>query len=467
MSEITQNQIQAPTFWEETKTLTKLAIPVCLGQIAGLSMTFVDTVMSGRAGAIHMAAVAVASSIWMPVTLFGQGLLMPLIPMIAEKIASATPEKRIESATQLLAQGYWYASIIALCIVLTLLALIKGLSYMTFDVELIALSSDYLLVMLSGVFPLMFYLVERYFLEGQGFTRPTMFIGFLSLAVNIPLNYIFIFGKFGMPALGAVGCAVASAVVCFVMWIGMFYFVLRKNPRAYKLQKPDFKLIKKIFFIALPNAIALLLEISIFSLVAILIAPFGRDIVAGHQVALNVSSMFFMLPLALCVVSSMRTGHYIGLNSLESSKVVRKACLTLALIIGFFNFSMIYFFRDQIASLYTADPKVHALATSFMIFAAVYQIVDCIQIASTGILRGYNDTKALLVLAVTAYWLIAFPVGYSLCFYGIPFISEPIGAYGFWIGMVIGLGFASILFTSRVLKLEKKSLDEILKNFFA
>ncbi len=447
----TENKIELPTFWQEAKTMTKLAIPVCLGQIAGLSMTFVDTVMSGRAGAVHMAAVAVASSIWVPVTLFGQGLLMPLIPMVAEKIASSKPSKRAKNAAALLAQGYWYASLIALFIVIVLFGLTQFLKTLTFDPELIALSSDYLLVMLTGVFPLMFYLVERYYLEGQGFTRPTMLIGFLSLAVNIPLNYIFIFGKFGMPALGAVGCAVASAVVCFVMWIGMFYFVLRKNPRAYKLQKIDFNIIKKIFIVALPNAVALLLEISIFSLVALLIAPFGRDIVAGHQVALNVSGMVFMLPLALSVVTSMRTGNYLGLSSLEGAKLVRKVTLLLSLFIGLFNFSLIIFFRHQIAALYTADVEVIALASSFMVFTAIYQIVDSIQIASTGILRGYTDTKALLILALTAYWLIAFPLGYALCFYGLPFITEPIGAYGFWVGMVIGLGCASVLFTWRAL----------------
>ncbi len=464
MSQTTQNSIKIPTFWQEAKTMIKLALPVCLGQIAGLSMTFVDTVMSGRAGAVHMAAVAVASSIWLPVTLFGQGLLMPLIPMVAEKISSSAPSKRLKNITTLLAQGYWLATLVAIFNIAVLVALIQLLQSMTFDPELLELASDYLLVMLTGVFPLMFYFVERYYLEGQGFTRPTMFIGFLSLAVNIPLNYIFIFGKFGMPALGAVGCAVASAVVCFVMWIGMFFFVLRKNPRAYKLQVPDFKLIKKIFFIALPNAVALLLEISIFSLVALLIAPFGRDIVAGHQVALNVSSMFFMLPLALSAVTSMRTGSYLGYSSIEGTKLVRKIALMLSLCIGFFNCFSIFLFREPIASLYTNDIEVHTLAISFMLFAAVYQIVDCIQIVSTGLLRGYNDTRALLLLALTAYWLIAFPTGYMLCFYGLPFI-EPIGSYGFWVGMVIGLGFASVLFTWRAIKLEKKPLEEIMKNF--
>lgn len=455
---------QKPSLGTEMKAMVKLAIPICLGQLAGLSMTFVDTVMAGRAGSIHLSAVAVASSIWIPTTMFAQGLLMPIIPFVAQTASSSHPNEREENAARFLRQGLWLALVVGLVTMLVLSGLLIFLKSLTFDPELISLSVNYLFVMLIGVIPLLFYCVQRYYLEGMGATRPTMFIGFLSLAVNIPLNYIFIFGKFGMPALGAVGCAIASVVVCFCMCFGMGYFAKRKYKKIFTFQKPDFTLIKRIFFIALPNAFALFMEITVFSLVSILIAPLGRDIVSGHQIALNVSSMLFMLPLGLGAVASIRTGSALGLQDKESLTTIRKATFSLSFMIGIFNCSFIFLFREQITHLYTNDLAVIELAMSFLLFCATYQIVDCVQVSAVGLLRGYNDTKALLLFSFLSYWLIAFPTGYSLAFYGLPFI-EPIGAYGFWVGMIIGLTCGFIFFGLRVLSLEKQPMEMLLKRF--
>ncbi len=456
------------TTFGELKLMTKLAIPICLGQLAGFSMTFVDTVMSGRAGAIHMAAVAVAGSIWVPILLFAQGLLMPIIPFVAQKNTAAKPEIRKEEAALYLRQGFWLSLLVGTftCILVAFLATLgKEYSHLAPDAELFHIASDYLLIMSIGVFPFLLYLVQRFYLEGLGLTRPTMFIGFLALAVNIPLNYIFIFGKLGMPALGAVGCAIATVAVSFSMWLGMLYFVKRHYDKALKLEKPNLAVIKKIFVVALPNAVALLLEVSIFALVALLITPFGTHTVSGHQVALNVSSLFFMLPLSLATVASIRIGNMLGEKNLSGSITVRKSTSILSILIGLFNCFMIFTFKEEIACIYSTEQEVISLAASFMIYTAVFQLVDSIQISATGLLRGYNDTKALLILAIIAYWLIAFPLGYSLTFYGIPFITEPIGAYGFWLGMVVGLVFASIFFTARVFYLEKQPFDKIMASF--
>ncbi len=437
----------------EIVTLFKLLLPICLGQLAGLSMTFVDTIMSGRAGAVHMASVAIAGSVWVPITVFGQGLMMTVTPFVAQSNAKKT-EESLSETKHYFRQGVWLMlgiSTLILCVVLLLSSLIKSFG---FDPQLAELASDYLLVMSIGVFPLFFYAVQRYYLEGLGLTRPTMFVGFLSFAVNIPLNYIFIFGKLGMPALGAVGCAVASMVVCFVMAIGMNFFVRRAVPNAFTFEKPNFTTIKQILFISFPSAVATLMEMSLFSMVAIFIAPLGTEIVAGHQVALNATSMLFMIPFSLCVAASIRSGNAYGLKDIEQSKTVRKATYTLAIAVGVMNACIFFFGRGIIANIYSNEPQVIELAMSFMLFAGVYQIVDSLQVSSIGILRGYNDTKAIFFMSFFAYWCIAFPFGYILSFHGL-FGIEPLGAYGFWIGMVVGLTIGCALFTYRVLYLEK------------
>ncbi len=447
---------------KEIKSIFTLALPLCIGQLAGLSMTFVDTVMSGRAGAIHMAAVAVASSIWAPVTLFAQGLLVMITPFVSQKMADASLglEQRKKESEHYLKQGILLALMVSVFTVLAVLLFSKLVGGFSFDKELTDISAEYLQVMSIGVFPLLLYAAQRYYLEGLGYTVPTMFAGFLALAVNIPLNYIFIFGKFGMPALGAVGCAVASVIVCFVMAIAMFYFVRRAAPQAIKHEKPYLPTIKKILFVSFPSAIATLLEVSLFALVALFIAPLGRDIVAGHQVASNAGSMIFMLPLSLAIAVSIRTGSAYGAKSIEQLKLVRKATYILAMCLGTFNALFFYFGRGMITSLYSNEPHVISLAMAFLIFAAVFQFFDAIQITSIGLLRGYNDTKAIFILSLISYWLIAFPVGYALAFHGL-FGIEPIGAYGFWIGFVIGLFMGSVLFSMRVFYLERQPPEKL------
>ncbi len=451
-----------PSLKEEIKNVAKLALPICMGQLAGLSISFVDTVMSGRAGAIHMAAVAVATSIWAPITLFGQGLLVMITPFVSQKMAAATigSEAKKEGSAHYLRQGIFLSLAISLLTVLAVLIFSELVRSFDFDKELTDLSSAYLRIMSIGVIPLFFYATLRYYLEGLGLTVPTMVAGFLALAINIPLNYIFIFGKFGMPALGAVGCAVASVVVCFVMALAMLYFVKKASPHALKYETPHMATIKKILFVSFPSAIATLFEVSLFALVALFIAPFGREIVAGHQVASNAGSMTFMLPLSLAIAVSIRLGSAYGAKSLEQLKNVRKASYFIAMCIGLFNASLFFFLREPITLLYSNEPQVIEYAVAFLIYAAVFQFVDAIQITSIGLLRGYNDTKAIFVLSLISYWLIAFPVGYMLTFYGL-FGIEAMGPFGFWVGFVVGLVVGSILFSLRVLYLERQPEEKL------
>ncbi len=450
----------------EMKKLFLLAMPVVLGQLAGLSMSVVDTIMSGRAGSVHMAAVAIASSLWVPMTIFGQGLLMAVTPFVAQTYTNATQETRDEEMAVFLRQGLWLTFFVATVIFFLLFALSFIIPYLGFEKELTDISQKYLYILIGGIFPYQFYVVCRAYLEGLGKTRPTMFIGFLALGVNIPLNYIFIFGKLGFPPLGGVGCAIASLICIICMATGMFFFTKRAYKKAFTYAPINMPVIKRILKVSFPNALALLIETSIFALIALFLAPFGQDTIAGHQVAMNAGSMLFMIPLGFSIAVAVRTGNALGANDRIAAKTVRTSAILIALIIGTINASIFLLFREQIAHIYTNDNIVFNLAITFMLFAAVYQIVDAIQVVMIGVLRGYNDTKALFGYCVISYWIISLPTSYILAFYGIPSILDPIGPYGFWVGLSIGLTCAFIFFCFRIAYLERQSDEVIIRKIW-
>ncbi len=460
-----ENNNERSLKFEEMKKMIFLALPIILGQLAGFSMTFVDTAMSGRAGAEHMAAVAVATSFWYPITLFGQGLMMSITPFVAQIFTSAFEGDRHEKMASYFRQGIWAALFIS---VLLLVALISSIVFILpnvgFEADVTSLAIGYLSIMLLGVVPFMIYVGLKVYLDGLGLTRPTMFCGIIALAFNIPLNYIFIFGKFGMPALGAVGCAIATVTVQTIMALCMAFFAKKAYSKVFTFAPIDWNIIKRIFRVSLPNAVALLMETSIFSFIALFLAPFGKEVVAGHQAAMNAGSVLFMIPLGFSIAVSVRTGNMLGATDIEGVKRVRKVAFMLSLVIGLFNASVLVFFRDFIASLYTNDPIVSTIAVSFLFYCAIYQIVDAIQVVSIAIIRGYNDTKALFVCCLISYWFVALPIGYTLSFYGFPFIPA-VGPYGFWIGISFGLSFAAILLMGRIFFLERQSVDNIIQRF--
>lgn len=442
---------------KEAKTLLVLALPVFLAQIAQTSMGFVDTVVAGRASATDMAAVAVASSFWMPTVLFGQGLLMALTPLVAQALGAG---KR-EGMGQFLRQGVWMALGLSLLLMSVLYAISLAVPQMkNVDPALTMLTSKYLLAILWGVPGLMLFFAQRTFLEGQGRTRPAMIAGFLGLLLNIPLNIIFVFGLYGAPAMGGVGCGVASAIVCWVMCFAMVFSVRRANPRAIRWEAFSWAMVCRIARIGLPGAFALLVETSAFAIIAILIAPLGTEFVAGHQVALNVSGLLFMIPLSLGAATTIRVGTRLGEGNLAEAKDSRITALTLSLILAAITAVLLFVLRYPIARVYTDSLPVIALAAMLLIYDALYQLSDAAQVVTMAALRGYNDTRALFVITFISYWVISLPLGYILCMTSL-LTPEPLGVVGFWIGIILGITCAALLLLYRLSRLEKLSLDAV------
>ena len=445
------------SYRSEIRSLIQLAIPALLAQIAMVSMGFVDMVMTGRVGPVDMAAVALAGSLWMPLVLFCQGLLLAVTPCVAQ-LRGASGEGG-HSVGHMIRQGIW----LALALSAPLMGLVYFLSFqlewMGVEPYLARLTGEYLRFILWGAPGYLLFVALRCGMEGMALMRPAMIAGAIGLLFNIPLNYIFIFGKFGLPVLGGPGTGVATAMVYWVMFLSMALSgrrqaTLRTYLRPSAWNGPSFATLGELVRIGFPGAMAILFEVTLFAVVAILIAPLGAIQVAGHQVALNFSGLLYMVGLSIGMGATIRTGYALGQRNREAVEVSSRSAYWLAFIAASCTACFTIVFRGPVAAIYNNDPEVLGLAAHLLFFAGVYQISDAIQVVSIGILRGYNDTRAIFLGTLIAYWVLALPVGYILGRTSL--LGEPMGPQGFWIAFVVGVSAAAVFFWIRVRVLERR-----------
>lgn len=444
------------SFYSHAKSLARLAYPILIAQLIQNLMGFVDIVMAGRVSATDMAAVAVANSIWLPLILTVYGLIMALA-VIVSQLAGAKNYLAISEQTY---QTAWIALTLGLSLI-GLYYLIAPIIAPAIELEgnLKPLLFDYLKYIVWGAPGYCLYLVLRNYSEGLSYTKPTMIISIVGLLVNIPANYIFIYGEFGVPALGGAGCGVATATVYWAMFIGMLIYafsskVLKQHSLFDKFYWPSWSKIKEILRLGIPIALSLLFEVSLFAVVAIILVPFGAETVASHQIALNFSGLIFMIPLSLAMATTIKVGYAIGHDDHQQAKDFTSHAILLGLLLAVFTAIITVVFRVPIVSIYTSDISVIELAANIMLLATVYQFSDTVQVVSAGALRGYKDTKSILYITFVSYWLVGLTVGLVL---GITdWIVPKMGPYGFWIGFIIGLSTAAVLLAWRLNIIQKR-----------
>lgn len=450
-------------YFSEARQLLALAIPVIIAQVAQTSMGFVDTVMAGGYSATDMAAVAIGTSVWLPAILFGHGLLLALTPVIAQLNGSGRRD-RIHHQVR---QGFWLAGFVSILIMFVLwnAGYIIG-SMHNIDPLLADKAVGYLRALLWGAPGYLFFQVARNQCEGLAKTKPGMVIGFLGLLVNIPVNYIFIYGHFGMPELGGVGCGVATAAVYWFMFFAMINWTKRarsmRDIRNTDVQrKPDFAVLLRLSQLGLPIALALFFEVTLFAVVALLVSPLGIVDVAGHQIALNFSSLMFVLPMSLAAAVTIRVGYRLGQGSTLDAQVAARTGIAVGVTMAVFTALFTVTLREHIALLYNDNPEVITLAAQLMLLAAVYQLSDSIQVIGSGILRGYKDTRSIFFITFTAYWVLGLPSGYILALTDL--VVDRMGPAGFWIGFIIGLTAAAVLMMLRMRFLQRQPSSLILQ----
>jgi MATE family multidrug resistance protein len=426
-----------------------MAWPLLIAQITQTLMGVSDTIMAGRYSATDMAAVAIGVGFTLPVIVFIQGITLALPPIISRFNGSKQSHKVANHTQQML----YLALAFSILAVLLSLVFEPLMQYIEMQDDLRSISIDYIHYILYAMPAFALYQVLRNYCEGLSITKPSMIIMGIGLLVNIPANYILIYGKFGFPEMGGAGCGVATALVMLAMFIATWLYTLKsKKLKPYALYaqlcKPHYEDMMECIKLGMPIAMTILFEVSLFAVVAILLAPFGSVVVASHQVALNFSALMFMIPLSIGMATSIRIGYLLGEKRPEQAKLATKCAFVLGIGIAIFTASITLIGSEVIAKLYSIDPPVIELASSLLLLAAMFQFSDAIQVISGTALRGYKDTTAMFYLSFISYWLVGMTIG---CILGMTdWIVPRMAAAGFWIGFICGLTTAAVLLGLRL-----------------
>ena len=312
------------------------------------------------------------------------------------------------------------------------------------DPAIVPHAAGYLRAISWGAPGLCLVLLLRYFSEGTGNTKPTMFYGVAGALLNIPLNYVLMFGKLGFPAMGTVGCGYATSIVIWLQFLFLLaYIATHRHYRPFSLlsrfERPDAKTIAALLKVGLPIAVAIAVEGSLFVGAALLIGQLGPVPAAAHLVAINFSALVFMVPIGLASAVSIRVGNALGRGEPEAARYAGRIGLLIILFIQTISATMMFFFPELIVRMYTDDVAVGTLAVSLLFYAAIFQYPDGIQMVMAGALRGYKDTRAPMLYTVVAFWIVGMTLGYTLTF------NRGMGPAGMWIGMIAGLTVAALV----------------------
>ncbi|MBU3054854.1 MATE family efflux transporter [Pseudomonas indica] len=441
----------------ELRALLALATPIIIAQLAHTAMGFVDTLMAGRVSPRDLAAVALGNSIWVPVFLLMTGILLATTPKVAQCFG-AGHEKEIGP---LVRQALWLALGVGGSAAIVLWNAEPVLHWMGVEAGLIEPAMGYLRAVACGFPAVALYHVLRCFSDGLGHTRPSMVLGICGLLLNIPANYVFIYGKLGLPAMGGVGCGWATALVMYAMLSGMLWWVnwapYYKPSRLFgHFDTPQWPVIRRLLSVGVPIGVAVFAESSIFAVIALLIGGLGATVVAGHQIALNFSSLVFMIPYSLGMAVTVRVGQALGRGEPREARFAAGVGMASALAYACCSASAMMLLRGDIARIYTPDGAVIAVASGLIIYAALFQFSDAVQVTAAGALRGYQDTRATMLFTLFAYWGIGLPVGYGL---GLTdWFGEPSGPRGLWQGLVVGLTCAALLLGIRLTRSARRRI---------
>jgi len=441
-----------PRWRDELRATLRLALPLMVGQLSAIGMNVIDTVLAGHYNAQTMAAVAVGTNVWALALIATIGIMMALPASVAQLVGAGEKAR----VGELFRQGLWLALGFGLLMLIAVRNAEPLLRLMRIDPALVADTLKFLRAISWGAPALAGYFALRGLSEGMALTRPTMYFGFLGLVLLGPIGYTLMYGAFGLPALGAEGSGMATAIVLWLQF-GAFalYVATRRHYRAAapfaRFDPPRWAPIGALLSLGVQMGTALMMEGGLFVSAALLLGSLGATVVDGHQIAVNFASATFMLPLALAMATTVRVGHAAGAGQMSSAYFAGYVGIGASLGTALLSCAVMALLPHVIAGLYTNDTAVAGLAAHLLLFAAVFQFSDGIQATANGALRGLKDTTVPMLLTLLAYWGVGMPLGWGLCF------RAGLGAPGMWIGLIGGLTAAAALLLARFAHLARRA----------
>ncbi len=452
--------MQLKNYTKEFKYNWQLAAPVMLGMLGHSFVSFVDNIMVGQLGTAELAAVSLGNSFMFIAMSIGIGFSTAITPLTAE----ADAEKNFEKGKSAFKHGLFLCTLLGLLLFLMVFFSKPLMHLMKQPSEVVALAIPYLDFVAFSLIPLIIFQAFKQFSDGLSMTKYPMYATLLGNIVNVILNYLLIFGKFGFPELGIVGAAYGTLASRIIMVWHLWYLLKGKEKSKVfvthiKIFVLDTLMLKKIINLGAPSAMQMFFEVAIFTAAIWLSGTLGKNPQAANQIALNLSSMTFMVAMGLSVTAMIRVGNQKGLQNYIELRRIAFSIFLFGIIFAI-SFAIIFFtFNTQLPKIYVDlddtknlidNTEVIGIASKLLIAAAIFQISDSIQVLVLGALRGLQDVKIPTIITFISYWLVGFPISWFLG------KEEAYGSFGIWLGLLAGLTTAAILLYIRFNYLTKR-----------
>ena len=451
-------------YTKEFKYNLKLATPVMLGMLGHTFVSLIDNIMVGQLGSAELAAVSLGNSFIFIAMSLGIGFSTAITPLIAE----ADSEGNFKKGKASFKHGLFLCTVLSILLFLLILAAKPLMHYMRQPQEVVVLAIPYLDLVAFSLIPLIVFQGFKQFSDGLSMTKYPMYATILANIINVALNYVLIFGKLGFPQLGIVGAAIGTLVSRFIMLFFLWYLLRKKEKsRNYvtniKLLVLENRMIKKILNLGFPSAMQMFFEVAIFTGAIWLSGLLGKNPQAANQIALNLSSMTFMVAMGLSVAAMVRVGNQKGLQNFKELRRIALSIFILGLGLAFVFALLFVAFHNMLPTIYVDlnDPvnfvdnkEVITIAAKLLIAAAIFQLSDSAQVIILGALRGLQDVKVPTLITFIAYWVIGFPISFFLG------KEETYASFGIWLGLLVGLTSAAILLYIRFNYLTKRLISQ-------
>lgn len=441
------------TLRDHLNTTFHLAYPVMLSQLGQVSVGVADSMMVGRLGALPLAAASLGNSIFFVLMMFGIGISMGITPLIS----IADGKGKTKRISRLFSHGLWINVATSILLTFVVLGLSQGLHFLNQPDDVVVLAIPYLLIITASLLPMMVFQTFKQMAEGLSQTKQAMYITIFCNVVNVFLNWVLIWGYLGAPALGLNGAGWATLISRILMMVMMGgYIFYSQRYKVFKLslsiRNASLPMISRILKIGVPTGFQFIFEVSAFSAAAIMMGWIGVNALAGHQIALNLASISYMMATGLATAGMIRVSNQIGKGNIKG---MREAGMVVFGMVIVFMFSAAVLFiaaRFYLPTLYIDDPEVIALSASLLIIAGLFQLSDGVQVVGLGVLRGMEDVKVPTLVTLMAYWVLGLPLGYLFAF------ELGMAEKGIWYGLLIGLSITAVMLFYRFRSLSKKRL---------
>lgn len=437
----------------DARAIARLGGPLLVNNLSITGMSFADTVMAGQLGAVDLAGLAIGVAYFHLFMFIGLGLLMAVSPAVAH----AHGADDTAAVTRYARQSWWLALALSMVLVAGLWQVGWALTAIGISPDILPVATGYVHAMSVGMPAYMAFFALRFTSEGLGNTKPIMYIAFLGLLLNVIDNWIFMYGKFGMPRLGAVGCGVATAISLWMMFLALLVYTQRHSayrPFAFfqRFERPNVAVLGELLRLGLPIAGSILAEGGLFAAAALIMGVMGAITASAHQIALNFAAFMFMMPLSISSATTIHVGHTLGKGDIDGARVAGYTGIGMCFCVMALSACGIVAWNEHIAALYTKDEVVRNLAATLLLMAAIFQVSDGLQVGAAGALRGFKDTAIPMLMCVFSYWAIGFPLAYFLG------IQQMWGPRYVWLGLIAGLTVCSVLLLSRYLWRTRQSV---------